>query len=118
MAATRGPASSLAHHRIDYDAITGQTFFDNTWRQWSTFDALFLAGFTGSLLAFGHPHEVFSRFDIELLSALVADQRRLFATVTADALLRCTSNDLFYPRQIRRQFLTARMFARLLERQF
>jgi hypothetical protein len=30
--------------------------------------------FTGSLFAFGYPHEVFSRLDIELLGGLVANQ--------------------------------------------
>jgi hypothetical protein len=87
-----------------------------TWRQWRALHSLLFTIFTGSLLAFGHPHEVFSRFDIELLSGLVADAISLFATLAADALFRCTSNDLFYPGQIRWQFLPARMFARLLER--
>ena len=57
-----------------------------------------------------------SWLDIELLRSLVADHSCLFATVATDALFRCASYDLFYPRQIRWQFLAARMFARLLER--
>src|ERR1700687_1610112 len=110
--------SIFADHRIDYHPITGQTFLDNPWRQRCTLDSLLFTSFAGTLLAFGHPHEVFSRFDIELLSSLVADQCSLFATLAADALLRGTSNDLFSPGQIVRQFLPARMFVRLFERQF
>ena len=61
-------------------------------------------------------HDARFRFDIELLSRLVTDLSSLFATVAADTLFRCTSEELFYPWQIRWQLLAARMFARRLER--
>jgi hypothetical protein len=56
------------------------------------------------------------RVNIELLSSLATDHSSLFPTVAADALFRCTSKELFYPWQIRWQFLAARMFTRRLER--
>ena len=106
----------FADHRIDYHPISGQTFLDDPWWQRRTLDSLLFTSFTSPLLAFDHSHEVLSRFDIKLFSRLVADQRSLFATLAANALLWGTSNDLFSPGQIARQFLTTRMFARCFER--
>src|ERR1700747_1715707 len=94
----------FTYHRIDHHPIAGQTFLYNPQRQWRTLDSLLFTGFTGSLLPLSPPHEVFSRFDIELLSSLVADDGRLLATLAADALLRAAGNDLFCPRQLRWQF--------------
>ena len=106
----------FTYHRINHHPIAGQTFLDNPRGQRRTLDSLLLTGFTGSLLALSHPHEVFSRFDIELLSSLVADDGRLLAALAADALLRATSNDLLCPRQMRWQLLPTRMFADCSER--
>jgi hypothetical protein len=68
-----------------------------------------------SLLAFGHSHKVFGRLNIKLFRSLVADHRRFFAALAADALIGCAGDDLFDPRQLRRQLLPTGMFARFLK---
>jgi len=50
-----------------------------------------------TLLVLGHSRKVFSRLDVKLLRALIADHRGLFATLAADALLGCARDELFYP---------------------
>ena len=116
LAIERHMVSVFADHCVDDHPIAGQTFLDNPWRQRRGLDSLLFTSFTGSFLAFGHPHEVFRRFDIELLGRLVTDLNGLLATVAADALFRGASNDLFDSGQIRRQFLPARMRAHRPER--
>ena len=73
--------------------------------------------FTGSLLAFDQPREVFGPLDIKLFRSLVAKERGLFATAATDALIGCTGDDLFDPGQIRRQLLATGTFARFLKGQ-
>jgi hypothetical protein len=102
----------FAHYGVDHHPITGQAFVDDPGWQRRGLHSLLLTIFTGSLFAFGHPHKVFSRLDVKLLRSLVADHSGLFATLAADALFGCASNDLFGPRQLRRQLLPARMLAR------
>jgi hypothetical protein len=77
--------------------------------RWRALNALFFTFFAGTLFALGHHHEVFGRFDIELLALLVTDHTVFFTAVAAHTLLRATGNDLFYARQVCRQLLTARM---------
>ena len=96
---------------------TTKSYTVAAWWQRRTLDSFLFAPFTGSLLAFGHPHEVFGRLDIQLFSTLVADHARFFATLVADALIGRASDHLFDPRQIRRQLLATGMFARLLKGQ-
>jgi len=99
----------FADYRINHQPITGQAFIDDPARQRRTLDSLLFAAFTGSLLAFGHQHEVFGPFDIQLLRSLVADHARFFATLAADALVGCAGDDLFDPRQINWQLLATGM---------
>jgi hypothetical protein len=107
----------FAYYGVDYYPITGQAFVDDSRWQRRTLDSLLLTIFTGSLFAFGHPHKVFSRLKVKLLRSLVADHSGLFATLAADALCGCASNDLFGPRQLGWQLLPARMIARRFKRQ-
>jgi hypothetical protein len=64
--------------------------------------SLFRTVGTSSFLAFSHPHKVFGRFDIELLSALVTDDHLLSAGGPAHAFLGLTGNQLLNPGQIDR----------------
>ena len=105
----------LADHRIDDDPITSQTFLDDPNRCRCTCNALFFTPFAGALFALGHHHEVFGRLHIELLARLVADHSGFFSALSANTLLRGAGDDLFDARQVRGQFLTARMLARVLE---
>ena len=78
---------------------------------------MFFTVFAGTLFALGHHHEVFGRFDVELLALLVTDHPGFFTAVAADTLLWAAGDDLFDPWQVGRQFLAARMFPGLFERQ-
>jgi hypothetical protein len=116
LAIERNVIGIFAYYRIDYHSIASQTFLDDPCWQRCTLDSLLFTALTGSLFPLAYPHEVFGRFDIELLTLLVTDDSRLSATVAADTLFRPTGNDLFDPRQLRWQLLPARMFAHCSKR--
>jgi hypothetical protein len=101
----------LRARSVDYHSIAGQSLFDDTYRQRRTLYPLLFTAFTGPLLAFDHPHEVFGRLDIQLLTLLIPNDDRLSAAVAADTLFGRTCDNLLFSRQFLWQLLPARMFA-------
>jgi len=105
----------FAYYGVDYYPITGQAFLNDPNRHRRAVNALFFTVFARTLFAHRHDHEVFGRFHIELLALLVTNHTVFFTAVAADTLFRGAGHDLFDARQVRRQFLTARMLPGLFE---
>ena len=75
-------------------------FGDDARRKRRGFNALFFATTAGALLSLGYKHEVFGRFDVQLLAGLVANQILVLSALGAAALFRRTGYNLFDPRQV------------------
>jgi hypothetical protein len=75
---------------------------------------LFFALLAGALLTPGDTHKVLSGLDIEYFALFIADDCSLFAATAADALAERAGDDLLDAFQMRRQRLTAGMFALLV----
>ena len=82
------------------EPIADQAFGDDAGRKRRGFNTLFFATTAGALLPLGHQHEVFGRFDVQLLAGLVANQLLVLSTLGADALFWRTGDNLFDPRQV------------------
>ena len=98
-------------HRVDHHPVTRQALVDDPRCERRRGDAAFLTERTRSFLALGHQHKVAGRFHIQLLASVIADHCCLLAAGSAGALFRCAGQHFLPPRQVRGQFLPARMFA-------
>src|ERR1700730_17302193 len=99
----------FAHDCVNDHLVTDQAFLNDTRRSRGGPDSLFFATFAGTLFSLGHQHEVFGRFNIELLAGLVTYQIFVPSALGADTLLWRAGDDFFHSRQVCRQFLTPRM---------
>ena len=86
--------------RVDDHPVTSHAFGDNAGRGWRSLCPQFFATTAGPLLPLGHQHEVFGRFDIQLLAALIANEFLLFSALGTDALFWSTGDNLFHPWQV------------------
>jgi len=87
----------FVHDRVDDEPVTDQAFGDDARRNHCGFNTLFFATTAGAPLSLGHQHEVFGRFDVQLLAGLVANQILVFSALGADALFWRAGDDLFDP---------------------
>ena len=86
--------------RVDDHPVTGQAFGDNADRGRRGLNPQFFATTAGALFPLSHQNEVSCRFDIQLLTGLIADQILVFAALSTDALFWCTGDYLFHPWQM------------------
>src|SRR6516225_1101556 len=86
--------------RVDDHPVNGPAFGDDADRGRRGLNPQFFARTAGALFPLSHQHEVFGRFDIQLLAALIADELLVIPALSTDTLFWSTGDNLFHPWQM------------------